>query len=303
MIAGCGTYNTNRAALVPRATPRMTSGQPLDGRGQLGIGASSVANLGKPRVGDPNAGIEIPGTQLHGDLRARIGESFSLGILYEHGMDQGATKLKSTQPDVDGGPVSGYGISMDMSIRTGDPRFRIGIGVDTIVWSVPYVEYLTCAAGEECFPYMIEGEGRDTVTTFAASITPSYRASDDIVLFAGATVRQHPTLPQKGTVTDPGFDEVEVQSGPANFLVSGGAELSLADGGLLASAVAYWDVSRDPAKYKPGIGVQLSIPLGKHRSRTQAQPMPHPQPMPYPTPMPPPQPMPPPPPMPQPAPY
>ena len=92
LLVGCGTYNYNRAALVPRSTPRMTTGQPLAGKGQLGLGASSVAHFGKPGVGDPNAGIEIPGTQLHGDLRARLGEMVSFGILYENGLDQGAKR-------------------------------------------------------------------------------------------------------------------------------------------------------------------------------------------------------------------
>src|SRR5688572_18741869 len=84
---GCGNYTYNRAALVPRATPRMTSGQPIEGRGQLSLGASSVAHLGDPEIGDDkNAGVEIPGTQLFGALKGRIGEIFSFGVLYENGL-------------------------------------------------------------------------------------------------------------------------------------------------------------------------------------------------------------------------
>ena len=274
LCLGCGTYNYNRAALVPRATPRMTSGQPLSGRAQLAVGASSVANLGKPTVGDPDAGIEIPGTQLHGDLRAAIGESVSIGVLYEHGLDQGATSLKSTQPPVEGGNVAGYGLSLDVSVKTGDPKFRVGLGVDAIVWSVPYVEYFTCAAGEDCFPYSIQTSGRDLVTTFAASLTPSYRASDDVTIFGGLTARQHPTLEQKGMGMGP-LSDTEVESGPLNLVVSGGAEFSIADGAVLLSGVAYWDVSRTPAKYKPGLGILLSIPIGK-RAPASAQPPPPP---------------------------
>ena len=178
LLAACGTYNYNRSALVPHATPRLNTGQPLSGRGQLTVGASSLAHLGGPSAGDPNAGVEIPGTQLFGNLRVQANDIFSLGVIYENGLDYGAKPLKSTQPPVDAGNVQGYGIGADLSIPTSDPRFRIGFGLDAIAWSVPYVEYLTCAADESCFPYSIVESGSDSVSTFAASVTPSYRAAD-----------------------------------------------------------------------------------------------------------------------------
>ena len=283
-LVGCGTYNYNRAALVPRATPRMTTGQPIDGQAQLAVGASSVAHLGKPGVGDPNAGVEIPGTQLHGDLRARIGESVSFGILYENGLDQGAKPLKSTQPPVEGGNVAGYGLAMDVSIPTSDPRFRVGLGVDAIVWSVPYVEYFTCAAGEDCFPYSVQESGRDLVETFAASLTPSFKATPEVTVFGGVTARQHPTIQQKGMEMDPLFSEPEVESGPINFIVSGGASFSLGNGAVYASAIAYWDVSSDPAKYKPGLALMLAVPFGKSYAARQSQPPPQYPPPGYPPP-------------------
>ncbi|MBS1118070.1 MAG: hypothetical protein H6Q90_298 [Deltaproteobacteria bacterium] len=263
VFAGCGTYNYNRAALVPRATPRMTNGQPLTGKGQVSLGASSVANLIEPGVGDPDAGIEIPGTQLHGDLRGRISDLLSFGILYENGLEQGAVPLKRTQPPVNGGSVQGYGVAIDVSIPTGNPKLHVGLGVDAMVWSVPYVQYFTCAAGDTCFPYMIEDRGHDLVDSFAASITPSYRVADDVTLFGGVTVRQHPTIQQKGMELDPLFQEPEVESGPPNFIVSGGAEISFADGGILASAMAYYDVSQTPAKYGPGLALMVTLPFGK----------------------------------------
>jgi hypothetical protein len=57
LATACGTYNANRAALVPAATPRMTTGQPSSGVAQLDVGASSVTHLQDPGVGDPSAGI------------------------------------------------------------------------------------------------------------------------------------------------------------------------------------------------------------------------------------------------------
>ncbi|MEO8700366.1 MAG: hypothetical protein ABI867_09995 [Kofleriaceae bacterium] len=299
LASACGTYNFNRSALVPRATPRLDSGQSMRGRGQLDVGASSLAHFGDPGVGDPNAGIEIPGTQIHGGLRGRVSDTFSVGLFYETGLDKGAKQLKDTQPPVEGGNVQGYGANVDVSIPTGDPKFRVGLGAEVVLWSVPYVEFLTCAAGEECFPFQIQDRGRDQVGTFAASITPSYRIDESVTLFGGVTARQHPTLPQKGQETDPLFSEPEVESGPMNFIVSAGAEVAFADGGILASAVAYYDVSQTPAKYGPGVALMISLPFGKvDRSpppmlyQPVPQPYPAPGPQPYPMPQPQPQPYP-----------
>jgi len=265
LLIACGTYDGNRAALVPHATPRMGDGQPPAARGQLTLGASSVANLGEPRAGDPDAGVEIAGTQLFGSLRGRLGDSLSLGVIYEHGLERGAEPIKSPQPPVDGGSIHGYGLSADLSIRTGDPRIRIGLGADAVLWSVPYVEYVTCPPGEPCFPYSVGDRGRDAVETFAASLTPSCRATDVITVFAGLTLRQHPVIRQKGIERDPELSNPQVQSGPGNAILSGGMALSLAGGALLASAIVYWDISSQPARYGPGLAMALSIPIGKHR--------------------------------------
>jgi hypothetical protein len=278
LLVACGTYNYNRAALVPRATPRMSGGHPLSGYGQLTLGASSLAHFGGPGVGDPDAGVEIPGTQLFGSLRGQLNDTFSIGLVYENGLDQGAKPLKTTQPPVEGGNVQGYGITADVSIRTSNPKLRVGLGIDAMLWSVPYVEYFTCAAGEACFPYSIVASEKDTVEAFAASVTPSYRTSDDVTVFGGVTVRQHPTIQQKGVEMDPLLDGPDVESGPANFIFSGGVEVALADHALLATAIAYWDVTRDPAKYGPGAALLLSVPFGKRGHAPPPQPMPPPPP-------------------------
>jgi hypothetical protein len=294
---GCGNYNYNRAALVPRATPRLHSGAPLDGTAEFSAGASSLAHFGKPKIGNPEAGVEVPGTQVHGDLRLRLGSSVAIGFLYENGFDAGAVPLKGEdqQPPVDAGNVQGFGISTDISIGTRNPLLHVGIGFDLMSWSVPYVEYYTCAMGEPCFPYMLQEEGRDNVATFAASITPTYEVAPNVKIFGGVTARQHPTIKQKGMEQDPLFDEPEVESGPINLIISGGGELGLADGAIKASLVGYWGMTQDPAKYTPGVAALISIPIGR-RPRTQPfDPVPPPPPAyappaPYP---PPPQPVPP----------
>jgi hypothetical protein len=234
---------------------------PLEGMAELSAGASSVSHLGDPGVGDPEAGVEIPGTQLFGQLRFGFGLA-SVGMLYQNGLDQGAEPLKSTQPPVEAGSVHGYGMTTDFSIKTANPRLRVGLGLELMIWDVPYVEYYTCAAGEACFPYAIQAEGRDRVPTVGASLTPSYHTGD-VTVFGGLTARQHPTLQQKGMDTDPLFDEPEVESGPFNFIISAGAELALAGGQVKASAIAYWDMTQNPAKYGPGVALVLAVPLGR----------------------------------------
>jgi hypothetical protein len=241
----------------------MTSGQPMDTKGQMNLGASSVTNLGDPGVGDPNAGIEIPGTQFHGALKGRINDNVAIGFLYENGMDKGATKLNDSQPDVEGGNVEGYGVSMDFSIPTGNPQFSVGIGVDAMLWSVPYVEFATCARDEPCFPGTVMSKGNDSVGTLAASFTPSYKPSKDVAIFGQLTVRHHPTIDQKGQTVDPTFNEPEVEAGPANFIGAAGAEVTFADGALRASLLAYMDFSTEPAKYRPGVAMMLTVPFGK----------------------------------------
>jgi hypothetical protein len=262
---GCST-NYNRAALVPHATPRMTSGQPIEGRGQLSIGASSLAHLGDPQPGDtPNQGIEIPGTQLFGNIKGRIGDVFTFGFQYENGLDSGAKKLNKSQPDVDHGNVQGWGVNLDFYIPIED-KWKIGIGVDAMLWNCPYTEYETTQTGG----ITLRDTGSDIVEQLALSITPSYKLDDDIALFGGLTIRQHPTIDQKGMGNI--LDDVEVDSGPANYIIAGGIEASLAKDAILLSAIAYYDVSRDPAKYGPGMALMMSLPFGKRHPQQQPPP-------------------------------
>jgi hypothetical protein len=278
LLVACGSYDYNRAALVPRATPRMNSGHPLAGKAQLTVGASSLAHLGTPGAGDPDAGVEIPGTQLFASLRAKFRDDSSIGLLYENGLDEGAEPLDRTQPPVEGRNVQGYGLASDYSVGLLDPRFRIGLGTDVMFWAVPYVEYLTCAADQECFPYSIQNEGTEIVMTFTGSVAPSFRLSDEVTLFAGLTLRQHPTLKQKG-MAQASLDGPRITS-PFNFLLSGGMELAIGGGRVLATAIAYWDVSREPARYGPGVAVLLSIPFGKRDPAPAAPAGPPPPPAP-----------------------
>jgi hypothetical protein len=304
-LAACGTYQVNRTALAPHATPTMRTGQPVDGIAEFGLGASSIADARKPTVGNDEASVEIPGTQMHVDGRLRLGELFALGLIYESGLDATAHKPKGAlQPSVDNGNVDGFGFTTDVSIPTGDPRLRVGLTLEMIVWSVPFVEWRTCV--DNCIPgdgFTYEDEDTDSTGTWGLGITPSYR-SEDLTLFGGLTARQHPTIIQKGLEGDPFLDgEGEVEPGPFNVIVSAGAELAVAGGAVRFSGIIYQDLVADPVQYGPGLAVLVSVPLGRKKPATAAavapQPYPPPQPpppQPYPPPAPPAPPPPPPPP-------
>jgi len=284
---GCGTYQANRAALTPHQTPQMHSGHPLDGTAELGFGASSLAHTTDLGEGDPEAGVEVPGTQLRGDARLRLSDVFALGLVYENGLDETARRPKEEQPPVDEGNVQGYGVTADISIRTRDPRFRVGLGFDMMIWDVPYVEYLSCAPGDPaCFPdgVMIMSRGTDRTETFGVSVTPSYRTGN-MTVFGGLTARQHPTIQQKGTETDPILEgEGDVESGPFNVVVSAGLEYGLMDGAVEASLVVYQDLTQDPVRYGPGIGAMVTVPIGRRTPRAaSSEPAPAPAPAPAPS--------------------
>jgi hypothetical protein len=135
-----------------------------------------------------------------------------------------------------------------------------------MLWNCPYTSYETTQTGS----ITIRDTGSDIVEQLAASVTPSYKLDDDITLFGGLTIRQHPTIDQKGMGTV--IDDVEVRPGPANYIVSGGIEASLANDAVLLSAMAYYDLSRDIAKYGPGMALMVSLPFGKRKPPQQPPP-------------------------------
>jgi hypothetical protein len=261
------TYTVNRAAFVPHATPLTQTGQPMHSTGELTLGAVNAADAKAPTFGDPSAAVEVPGTQLHGGLALRASKNVSIAAIYERGLASTATRVKTTQPPVDGGDVDGYGASITYSVPTSKPGFRIGITTELLFWSIPWIEYRTCidCAG----PYSYVDQGRDVVPTLALGVTPSYHAGR-FTWFGGLTTRNHPTITQKGIETgaDTGGD---VQSGPLNVVAHVGAEVELA-AGVRASLIVDQTLTRDPVVYGPGFGLLVTIPLGRDPVRPPAPP-------------------------------
>jgi hypothetical protein len=271
IVATACTYNVNRSALAPHATPVVHSGQPVDGVVELSAGVSSAAHFRNPTVGNDEAAVEIPGTQIRGDGRLKVGDYLALGFLFESGLDATAHKPRRSQADVDNGNVNGFGVTSEVSIPTSDPRLRVGVALEMIVWSVPWVEWRTCAdpiCGDDPFTY--EDKGTDLTSTWAFGVIPSWKAGA-LTLFGGATLRQHPTIIQKGTETDPFFDdEGDVQAGPFNLIVSAGLDAELAGGAVRGSVIVYQDLTADPVQYGPGVGAFLTVPLGRKPAQAAA---------------------------------
>jgi hypothetical protein len=264
--AGCSTYNVNRSALAPHATPQLHPGSRMDSVAELGFGASSVTHFKNPEVGNPRASVEIPGTQLHGDLRLRATDWLTFGLVYENGLDATAYKPKGNlQPDVDVGNVVGRGMSIGVSIPTSNPALTIGMVLDTMLWEVPWVEWRTCVENCGSTPgYTYQTKGRDTVTTIGVGFTPTYRTGN-VTWFGGISMREHPTIEQKGT--EHGGDFVaDVTSGPPAWTLSAGAQLDF--GPVKGSIVVYQTLTDDPVEYGPSMAAMVVVPLGKRRPQT-----------------------------------
>jgi hypothetical protein len=201
----------------------------------------------------------VPDTQLQGALRGRIGHNFDLGLVYERGLASTSQKLDRTQPDIDHGDVPGYGMAMQYSIATGDPRFRVGLTSDLIIWSVPWIEYATCVEFCPGGPTTTYDKGRDSVATLGFGIVPSFR-SGRVSLFAGLAGRNQPTITAKAVEGEDYGEGGEVRGGPFNLVASAGAEIELG-GGVRTSMIVSQVASSTPIKYTPTISAALIIPL------------------------------------------
>jgi hypothetical protein len=59
VIAGC-TGNIQRSARVSHPSVPLSSGQPVDGRGEFVAGFSNVTDVVQPTVGDKTQAVEVP---------------------------------------------------------------------------------------------------------------------------------------------------------------------------------------------------------------------------------------------------
>ncbi len=258
----CSTYSVRKSALTPHIAPPMRSGFGLaDAAAEASFGASTLATTNPPEEGpDANAGIHIPRLELGGALRGRLTDSLDLGFVWDQGLRQGAYKTSPDQPSPGGGSVYGGGASLFASIPTAEPSFRVGVGVDLMIYSIPFVEYRTCVENCGGKPYSTVDHDREEIGVYGLSLIPSWR-SGRLTLFAGGTVRNHPTVAKGEIEGDIELDD-EVRAGPVNLLVSGGAELELG-AGVRAMGMVYQTLTDQPVRYWPTFAVGLTIPLGR----------------------------------------
>jgi hypothetical protein len=265
VLAGCFTGNIQRSARVPHPGVPLSSGQPLASSAELSAGLTNATDMMAPRVGNASQAVEVPSTEMRDELRLKLGRRGTLSVVYEDGFAATSHKPDATQAPIGGGDVRGYGVSYGYSFETSTPGLSIGTTVESIVWSLPYVQYETCTngpdGGVDC-PSMTTtiSHGRAYPLTLGLGVTPSYR-SGAITVFGGLFGRNHPTTTRKemNVALNDGDD---VRSGPFNLLVHAGVELQLADR-LSALLLIHQDFTADPVRYGPGIGIGIAGRIGQ----------------------------------------
>ncbi|HEY5922008.1 MAG TPA: hypothetical protein VIV11_10080 [Kofleriaceae bacterium] len=259
----CSTYVQHRAALVPRAVPVQTLGQPAAWNATASFGASNI-DLGSPSSGDPDAGIAVPTKQVRASLGFAITRELTVSVFREHGLASSAQPLEATLPALENEPVYGHGYTVSYSIATGTP-LRIGLTGEMVVWRVPWVEYSTCI--ENCSMSSGRSSGTTDVPSMALGIVPSYRLGA-WTWFGGITGRTHPTLDAR--VVNHGLDPI-VQTGPFNAVVHGGVAYEA--GELIQFVVdLHHVVTADPVAYAPGIGLTFVLGLSRRNSKVEPPP-------------------------------
>jgi hypothetical protein len=260
VLAGCLTGNVQRSARVPHPGVPLSSGQPLVTTAEVSAGLSNAFDMTAPKVGNASQAVEVPSTEMRDELRIRLGQRGTLNVIYEQGFASTSQKPDPTQAPIGSGDVHGYGASIGYAFSTAQPGLSIGTTFETMVWSLPYVEYQICTSEGCSGMTTIIAHGRANPMTFGLGISPSYRIGA-ITVFGGLFGRNHPTAIRKemGVRFD---DEDSVTSGPFNLLFHAGIELEIADR-LSALVLIDQDVIADPLRYGPGIGIALTGRIGK----------------------------------------
>jgi hypothetical protein len=260
VLAGCLTGNVQRSARVPHPGVPLSSGQPLVTTAEVSAGLSNAFDARAPQVGNASQAVEVPSTEMRDELRIRLGQRGTLNLIYEIGFASTSQKPDPTQAPIGNGDVHGYGASIGYVFPTAQPGLSIGTTFETMVWSLPYVEYQTCTDPDCAGMDTIIAHGRANPMTFGGGATLSYRIGA-ITMFGGLFGRNHPTAIRKemNVRLDNGDS---VSSGPFNLLFHAGIELELANR-LSVLVLIHQDLMDDPLRYAPGIGIALTGRIGK----------------------------------------
>ena len=263
LLAGClpvPTFQVQRAARVPHATVPLRTGQPLRGPVELTVGMSSASDVIDARRGNDRASVEVPERQARGEFRVRAGRWTEIAAVTERGFESSSRKLDREQASVGPGSPNAFGFAVRQALPvTMDRKWWIGLEVELMAWTLPYVEYRTCVENCDSVPYSTVDRDDTSVMTLGLGITPSYRAGP-LSIFGGVFARNHPTIVRKGLEYEEGSEDVE--NGPLNALVHLGAAYRFNEV-LSALAVVSQNVTTDPVRYGPTVGVAISATLGR----------------------------------------
>jgi hypothetical protein len=248
----------HRAALVPHPTPIATTGQPQSTLAKFTIGAPVLGDLSSPTAATtPAAGIGVPTRHLRGALSFAPTENLTISLVHEQGLRGSATNISRSIPELPDKNTFGFGFGVAYSMRTGEPGLRIGLVTEVMTWQSQWVAYTSDTSDGNT----VVQRGSSGVATFGAAVTPSYRVGD-ITLFAGATVRNHPTLDEK--VQQQGFSSPpEVQTGSANVTIAAG--VAYQHDRFEVGVDIHQTVTKDPVDYGPSIGLWFAVGGGEKR--------------------------------------
>ena len=264
-MAGCITYEVYRGARVPRPLPAPTGSQGMTGGIEAGLSAGGFAEASAPAQGETDAGLYLPRVQGRADLRFQPVAGLSLGLLHERGFAAGSRALVKGTPEPDG-DATGYGFSIGYSTPAGSGRWRAGVGIDAMLYQIPYIEYRIQIDGVGNEQYIEEQQGVSAQGVLALHMTSSYAMSERLAFTGGVTVRNHPTIERTGIELGPGQGWDDVRNGPLNATLSAGVEYTHTNG-VRASLLAYQTVSGDPVRYYPALSAAITVPLVR-RART-----------------------------------
>ena len=278
-LVGCvpaPVYRVQRTARVPHPAAPLRTGEPLAGPVELSVGASSVGDVTAPELVDEDASIEVAREQMRAELRIRLGKRGELAPIFETAMGK-TVALDPTQAPVEHGRPTGYGLATRYSIDTGAPGLAVGLGLEAMVFQIPYVEHRTCVewCEENDAPSYQINHGYESTSTLGMSFIPTYRTGS-LAVFAGGYMRRHPTIKRKGMELFADNDERDVDGGNYNLMLNAGLEYRLPAISLMATVQQ--NVTADPVQYGPsfGLAIAVRVPDTKPRRRDPEPPAPLP---------------------------
>lgn len=266
LAPGCIVYEVYRGARVPRPVPAPVSAQAMTGTVEAGLSAGGFAEASAPAPGESDAGLFLPRMQGRANLRFEPIEGLSLGLLHERGFAAGSRALVKGTPEPDG-DAAGYGASLGYATDVGPGPWSVAMGVDAMLYQIPYIEYRIAFDGNGEQLFIEEEQGMSQHPVIAFHLLSSYAMSERLAFTGGVTVRNHPTIERTGIELglDQGWDNVE--SGPFNVTLAAGVEYTH-HSGVRASLLAYQTVIDNPVQYYPALAASISVPLVRKASKT-----------------------------------